>query len=92
MHFKISSAICFSFDQSKILLSGNGLSPHQKNEFTNHVKSKQKIAQHILTKFLLCPSIDRPGETHSCALVVCMFLRLYVGLFVAKNCNGDHNF
>ena len=26
MHFKISSAICFSLDQSKILSSGNGLS------------------------------------------------------------------
>ena len=24
MHFKISSAICFNLDQSKILLSGNG--------------------------------------------------------------------
>ena len=25
MHFKISSAICFNLEQSKILLSGNGL-------------------------------------------------------------------
>ena len=25
MHFEISSAICFNFDQSKILSSGNGL-------------------------------------------------------------------
>ena len=27
MHFKMPSAICFSLDQSKILSSGNGLSP-----------------------------------------------------------------
>ena len=26
MHFKMSSAICFNLDQSKILSSGNGLS------------------------------------------------------------------
>ena len=25
MHFKMSSAICFNLDKSKILLSGNGL-------------------------------------------------------------------
>ena len=25
MHFKMSSAVCFNLDQSKILLSGNGL-------------------------------------------------------------------
>ena len=25
MHFKLSSAICFNLDQSKILSSGNGL-------------------------------------------------------------------
>ena len=25
MHFKVSSAICFNLDQSKILSSGNGL-------------------------------------------------------------------
>ena len=25
MHFKMSFAICFSLDQSKVLLSGNGL-------------------------------------------------------------------
>ena len=27
MHIKVSSAICFNLDQSKILLSGNGLIP-----------------------------------------------------------------
>ena len=29
MHFKMSSAICFNLDQSKILSSGNGLSLYQ---------------------------------------------------------------
>ena len=29
IHFKIASAICFNLDQSKILLSGNGLSHSQ---------------------------------------------------------------
>ena len=27
MHFNLSSAICFNFDRSKSLLSGNGLKP-----------------------------------------------------------------
>ena len=27
MHFKMPSAICFNLDQSKILSSGNGLTP-----------------------------------------------------------------
>ena len=30
MHFKMSSAICFNLDQSKILLSGNGLKPNSQ--------------------------------------------------------------
>ena len=30
MHFKMSSAICFNLDQSKILLSGNGLTLENK--------------------------------------------------------------
>ena len=30
MHFKISSAICFNLDQSKILLSGKGLTMHDE--------------------------------------------------------------
>ena len=29
MHFKLSSAICFNLDQSKILLSGNDLTLSQ---------------------------------------------------------------
>ena len=30
MHFKMSSAICFNLDQSKILSSGNGLNSHSQ--------------------------------------------------------------
>ena len=33
MHFKMSSAICSSLDQSKILLFGNGLNVTQMMEF-----------------------------------------------------------
>ena len=32
MHFKMSSAICFNLDQSKILWPGNGLRWHQKDQ------------------------------------------------------------
>ena len=34
MHFKMSSAICFKLDQSKILSSGNGLTPIALVEWT----------------------------------------------------------
>ena len=52
MHFKMSSAICFNLDLSKILSSGNGLCPinnstdevifdHSKRiSYTNLLKSK----------------------------------------------------
>ena len=34
MYFKVSSAICFKLDQSKILSSGNGLSRKKKKDGT----------------------------------------------------------
>ena len=36
MHFKMSSAICFNLDQSKILSSGNGLDEPEKEAYRNH--------------------------------------------------------
>ena len=38
MHFKLLSAICFNLDQSKILLSGNGLSYFTKGYNFRSVK------------------------------------------------------
>ena len=59
MHFKISSAICFNLDQSKILSSGNGdkvlttlfqvLSTLTKKAFENIVKKEENSgSQHFL--------------------------------------------
>ena len=36
MHFKMSSAICFNLDQSKILSSGNRLNEPEKEAGGNH--------------------------------------------------------
>ena len=48
MHFKVSSAICFSLDQSKILSSGSGLCDGEEN-----IAGKVDIAefQHFLVMF-----------------------------------------
>ena len=42
MHFKMLSAICINYDQSKILLSGNGLkvAPTVKYRFLAHLSTK----------------------------------------------------
>ena len=40
MHFKMSSAICFNLDQSKILSSGNALNPVPNNKNLNRSKLK----------------------------------------------------
>ena len=39
MHFEMSSAICFNLDQSKILLSGNGLTDQKNEQLTLSQKS-----------------------------------------------------
>ena len=48
MHFKMSSAIRFSLDQSKILSTGNGLTNYK---YSDSIKLKKKIAK--ITKLML---------------------------------------
>ena len=48
MHFKISSAICFNLDQSKILSSGNGLT-----ETDNSGKQDQRAVHEMRRPILL---------------------------------------
>ena len=43
IHFKMSYAICFNLDQSKILLSGNGLKVLLSTFFPLHKKSDRKM-------------------------------------------------
>ena len=38
MHFKVSSAICFSLDQSKVLPSGNGLKKMKRKVVINDLE------------------------------------------------------
>ena len=52
MYFKMSSAICFNFDQFKILLSGNGLKDPEEECFGN-IMGKGENAGYL--HFLLLP-------------------------------------
>ena len=55
MHFKILSAICFNLDQSKILLSSNGLML-----FAFVIAYNQKICMQVLVHNSI--DIDRKGK------------------------------
>ena len=62
MHFKISSAICFNLDQSKILLSGNELNnqlcPIEKNMVFRHIKCTMKEQGDRLPSLALKSIVD----------------------------------
>ena len=52
MHFKMSSAICFSLDQSEILSSGNGLTLNFKvalNDGMNHVYAAHNLPSDLVS-------------------------------------------
>ena len=51
MHFKMSSAICFNFDQSKMLSSSNGF---RKHFFINIVMKGENAGNHTLLLFQQC--------------------------------------
>ena len=70
MHFKMSSAICFNLDQSKILLSGNGVIIPLTNSHIFFMTLSKKLYKNIVGKeddagnhhFLLFPQCFPPCE------------------------------
>ena len=64
MHFEVSSAICFSLDQSKILSSGNGLKLINNNKLKfplNHVNLHSECLQ--MKEDNRCNAIGAPTRT-----------------------------
>ena len=54
MHFKISSAICFSLDQHKILSSGKGVNASAK--YINPCEPVQSVQADQMTNFWMGPN------------------------------------
>ena len=59
MHIKMSSAICFNWDQSKILSSGYGLRTFRKNPFE---KLRGKKIMLVTSTKLVSSTGQRPGS------------------------------
>ena len=53
MHFKMLSAICFNLDQSKILLSGNGLREKKKQKVFGPCQSVHIAHADIIKPFFV---------------------------------------
>ena len=70
MHFKMSSAICFNLDQSKILSSGYGLFTIQQNSRLDQIMSilRRQNRSNLIVEFCLERVKNIVGKRRKCWL------------------------